>query len=82
MKLKSCDLLKLMIVMLGLISCEINSFKKEPIYNIYQPSILFLEKDKPILTKDGIYTPQTDEVWHSDARYLKLEHQFFYHTNK
>jgi hypothetical protein len=68
--------------MIGLTSCEIGSFKKEPIYNIYQPSILSLEKGKSIITKDGIYTPQTDEVWHSDARFKKLENQLFYHIIK
>jgi hypothetical protein len=45
--------------------------------NIYQPSTLRLIKAEPIQTKDGIYTPQTDEVWHSDARYRRLEREVY-----
>ena len=41
--------------------------------NLHQPSILSLEKGKPINTKDGVYTPQKDEVWHSDKRYRDIE---------
>lgn len=41
--------------------------------NIYQPSIIVLEKGKEIETKDGFYTPQLDEVWHSDKRFRELE---------
>lgn len=73
MKLKNYVALVLMIATIGLTSCEVNFWKKERSLNIYQPSILRLEKNKPVDTKDGIYTPQTDEVWHSDARFRKLE---------
>jgi hypothetical protein len=43
--------------------------------NIYQPSILALKAGTRVETKEGIYTPQTDEVWHSDKRYRELERQ-------
>jgi hypothetical protein len=45
--------------------------------NIYQPSTLRLSKSIPVQTRDGIYTPQTDEVWHSDARYRRLEREIY-----
>lgn len=41
--------------------------------NIYQPSILALKAGTRVETKEGIYTTQTDEVWHSDKRYRDLE---------
>jgi hypothetical protein len=41
--------------------------------NIYQPSIIVLEEGKQIETKEGFYTPQTEEVWHSDKRFRELE---------
>jgi hypothetical protein len=49
--------------------------------NIYQPSTLRLEKGKAIQTIDGIYTPQTNEIWHSDARFRKIEREI-YSSNK
>ena len=36
------------------------------------------KKNKQI---DGIYTPQTNEIWHSDARFRKLEREI-YPSNK
>lgn len=40
---------------------------------LYQPPVLRLEAGKPVQTKDGVYSPQNDEVWHSDARFRLLE---------
>ena len=34
-------------------------------YNIYQPDCLRLEAGRAIQTLDGVYTPQTSEVWYS-----------------
>jgi hypothetical protein len=45
--------------------------------NIYQPSTIRLKANVPIQTTDGIYTPQTDEVWHSDARFRRLEREIY-----
>lgn len=42
---------------------------------IYQMRALFLPAGQPVQTKEGIYTPQTDEVWHSVAAYEALEKQ-------
>ena len=46
--------------------------------NIYQPSTLNLAEGVPIQSKAGVYTPQTDEVWHSDARFRKLEREVYF----
>jgi hypothetical protein len=45
--------------------------------NIYQPSILVLEEGKKIETRDGFYTPQTQEIWHSDKRFRELERKLY-----
>jgi hypothetical protein len=39
------------------------------------PRILRLEAGIPIQTKDGLYNPQQDETWHSQAEYLRLEQE-------
>ena len=59
-------------------SCGLNFSTKKETLNIYQPSILSLEKNKPVTTKDGIYTPSTDEIWHSDKRFRLLEREIYY----
>ena len=52
-----------------------NSVPKNSTANIYQPLILRLKAKQQIQTSDGAYTPETDEVWHSDMRFRKLERQ-------
>ena len=80
-KMKSLNKLKIsalkgtVIPLMLLTSCSFPLKEKNTKLNLYQPSTLRLQKDKPIETVDGIYTPQTDEVWHSDARYRKLERE-------
>ena len=39
------------------------------------PRILRLETGIPVQTKDGLYSPQSDETWHSQAEYLRLEQE-------
>lgn len=39
------------------------------------PRILRLEAGTPVRTKDGLYNPQQDETWHSQAEYLRLEQE-------
>lgn len=39
------------------------------------PRILRLEAGAPVRTLDGPYTPRTDETWHSQAEYLRLEQE-------
>jgi len=66
------------ILVTGLTSCGTSSSTKSGTLNIYQPSTLNLSKGVPVQSKEGVYTPQTDEVWHSDARFRKLERQLYF----
>ena len=77
-KLKISGFVAIAIALTGLTSCETTSTPSVGNLNIYQPSTLRLKKNSSIQTKDGIYTPQTDEVWHSDARYRSLEREVYY----
>lgn len=38
-----------------------------------QPAILPLDKGTLVKTRDGVYTAQDNEVWHSDQRFRELE---------
>jgi len=67
-----------MLIVIMQTSCGLNFSTKKETLNIYQPSILSLEKNKPVVTKDGIYTPSTDEIWHSDKRFRLLEREIYY----
>jgi len=78
MKSKNLGLLALAMTLIALTSCGGSSKTNIKNLNIYQPSTLRLGKNNPVPTKDGIYTPQTDEVWHSDARYRRLEREVYY----
>jgi hypothetical protein len=78
MKLKHYAQLVTSILMIGLTSCGTSSSTKSGTLNIYQPSTLNLAAGIPIQSKNGVYTPQTDEVWHSDARFRKLERQLYF----
>lgn len=39
------------------------------------PRILRLQAGTTIPTKVGLYQPQTDEIWHSQSEYLRLEQE-------
>lgn len=59
-------------------SCETTrDVERYPTLNIYQPPTLILPKGTKIQTKEGIYTSQTEEVWHSDKRYRELERESY-----
>tara|TARA_Y100000114_G_scaffold151541_1_gene168422 strand:+ start:14922 stop:15143 length:222 start_codon:yes stop_codon:yes gene_type:complete len=66
------SLLTILIATMTLVGCKIN---KPDIFslNIYQPSIIKLKGGESIQTADGVYTPQFDEIWHSDKRFRELE---------
>lgn len=38
---------------------------------LYAPPFLKIRAGTKVQTPDGIYTAQTDEVWHSDAEYQR-----------
>lgn len=45
--------------------------------SLYQPPVLRLSPAlPPVQTPDGIYRPQVEEVWHSDARFRALERSY------
>jgi len=79
-KLKSLGLGATAIALIGLTSCETTSAPSVGNLNIYQPSTLRLQKGVKIKTIDGVYTPQTTEIWHSDTRFRKLEREIYYYT--
>ena len=54
------------------------SKKKNVGGNLYQPPILALQAGQTIATKEGNYTPTTDEIWHSDRRYRELEEKVLF----
>lgn len=73
MRSKNFVHLSLVATMFVLTSCDWICKEKENSLNIYQPPTLHLKAGAPIKTVEGVYTPQTDELWHSDARFRKLE---------
>ena len=75
--LRSLGIAGIAMMLIGLTSCASVSTPSVSDLNIYQPSTLRLSKGNPVKTRDGIYTPQTDEVWHSDARYRRLERRVY-----
>ena len=76
--LRSLGIAVIAMMLIGLTSCESVLGPNVSGLNIYQPSTLRLIKAEAIQTRDGVYTPQTDEVWHSDARYRRLEREFYH----
>ena len=76
-QLSNLGKLVIAMMLIGLTSCASVSTQSVSDLNIYQPSTLRLSKSIPVQTRDGIYTPQIDEVWHSDARYRRLEREIY-----
>jgi hypothetical protein len=56
-----------------LTSCATASSDAKASLRIYQPRSLRLQAGQEIQTRDGRYSPQVDEIWHSDAAYRELE---------
>lgn len=74
-----CALLGILTASLLLTACStVSSGSKpspSPVLILSQPPVLRLQAGQPVQTKDGSYTPATDEVWHSDARFRHAEQQ-------
>ena len=68
----------LVLLLSALTSCSNSSSMKNTTLNIYQPSTITLPAGNAIQTKEGQYTPQTEEIWHSDKRYRDLERKLYY----
>ncbi len=77
MKLKNYAMLATAILVTVLTSCATNSSPNVKNLNIFQPSTLRLKANQRVETIDGFYTPQTDEVWHSDARFRRIEREIY-----
>ena len=63
----------LLLILMSLTGCFHVSLPKKPTLNLYQTPVLRIEAGTMVDTKDGIYTAQQDEIWHSDYRYRQLE---------
>ena len=68
----SCVLLVILPASWLLIGCSHVSPASADSRRLYQPPVLRLPAGQPVQTQDGVYLPQTAEVWHSDARFLAL----------
>jgi hypothetical protein len=64
-----------MAISFGLTGCATASSGVAASSQLYQPRILALPAGQPIQTSNGIYTPQTAEVWHSPTEFKKIEAQ-------
>lgn len=74
-KSKSSVLLFAMLISATLTGCATGSSASAASRQLYQPRILSLPAGQPIPTTQGVYRPQTDELWHSPAEFQKLERQ-------
>ena len=74
-KFCACALLMILAASLPLTGCVTTSRGGRESLQIYQPRILALKAGTPVQTTEGIYTPQTDEIWHSQAAYTQVENQ-------
>jgi hypothetical protein len=63
------------LTMLALTGCVSESSAPRASLQIYQPRILELQAGTPVTTRNGTYTPQADETWHSDQAYRQLERE-------
>lgn len=51
--------------------CACSSRKTSDSMTLYSPPFIRLKAGSEVRTADGIYKPQVDEVWHSDAEYQR-----------
>lgn len=61
--------MRTLLTLLLLVSCQTKQVNKQ----IYQPDQIILEAGKTIQTKEGSYTPQFDETFHSSNTVERLE---------
>jgi hypothetical protein len=76
MKSPASVTLALLLPMIVLTGCVSATRDVAATQRLYQPSILRLNPGQEIQTQDGLYRPQTPEVWHSDNRYRQLERAY------
>ena len=63
--------LLLLLISVALTSCASNSPTVADSMTLYSPPFLRLAAGTVVETKDGRYTAQVSEVWHSDAEYQR-----------
>lgn len=70
MKSSTLKLAQCLVIGLLLSGCESSKPTVESNMTLYAPPSLRLTKGSKVQTLDGVYTPQTDEVWHSHSDYM------------
>lgn len=77
MKSTASAILAGLLTLSALTGCAHVSRDDAALRSLYQPPVLRISPAlPPIQTPDGIYRPQVEEVWHSDARYRALERAY------
>ena len=74
-KSRLCALAVMTLVIAALTSCASVSSAPPVSLQVYQPRVLRLAAGQSVPTQDGIYRPQTAEVWHSAAAFAQLEQE-------
>lgn len=77
--LKKLGTTLMLMPLLGMTSCCVCK-KNVSSASIYQTPTLKLQAGVKVETIDGVYTPQTNEVWHSEMRYREMERRLIYAT--
>lgn len=75
-KSTACALLAILSLSAALTGCATASRENADLRQLYQPPVLRLQAGLQIVTRDGLYLPQVNEVWHSDARFCDLEARY------
>lgn len=75
-KSRRCALLAVQTTLLALTLCGCAWKSSQSGLNIYQTPTLTLKAGTAIQTPEGIYTPQTDEVWVAAYKYNELEQKY------
>lgn len=70
-----CVLAGILMLSASLTGCVSASSAPRALPSLYQPPVLRLLPHQLLMTKDGPYYPPMAEIWHSDARYQKLEQE-------
>ena len=61
-----------LLLIAALLTCSACSLRKmSDSMTLYSPPFIRLQAGSEVRTVDGIYRPQVDEVWHSDAEYQR-----------
>jgi len=75
-KSTACAILVALCISAVLTGCATASRESADLRQLYQPPVLRLQAGLQLVTQDGLYLPQVNEVWHSDARFRELEHRY------